>query len=90
MNDATVLVLSAAGDDTADAVVAELDRRGAGTARVDTGDFPVRLRLDARHDGRGWAGPVFGEDIEVDLERVSAVYYPGRFQSRDSTVRIGL
>lgn len=42
-----VLVLTAYKDLTADAVIEELNRRGASVARMDTGDFPIRSLLAA-------------------------------------------
>lgn len=77
----TVLVLTAAEDDTADAVVAELEKLPTSVVRLDVGDFPVRLRLAARHDGDRWRGRLWTDDVEIDLDRVGAAYYrrPTRF-----------
>lgn len=85
MGDA-VLVLTAADDPTADAVITELDARGARVARLDTGDFPTRLRLSARNpvDGSdGWTGHLRADNgATVDLTEVGSVYYrrPTRFR----------
>lgn len=78
----TVLVLTAAQDPTADAVVAELDRRGARVTRLDTGDFPTRLRIAAHTDADGWTGHLCTEETRLDLSRVGSVYYrrPTRFR----------
>ena len=78
----TVLVLSAADDLTADAVVAELDLRSARAVRMDTADFPVRLRLAATNKSPGWLGRLWTDDRAVDLSEVASVYYwrPGRFR----------
>ncbi len=78
----TVLVLSAADDLTADAVVAELALRSARAVRMDTGDFPVRLRLAATNKSPGWSGQLWTDDRAVDLSEVASVYYrrPGRFR----------
>jgi ATP-grasp ribosomal peptide maturase len=85
----TVLVLSGPDDATARAVIAELRRRGAAVAAVDTGDFPTRLRLAARIAGpAGWSTRLEGLDgelAEVDLDSVSGVLYrrPTRFKVPD-------
>lgn len=52
----TVLVLTAHEDLTADAVISELNRRGASVARMDTGDFPIRCQLAATISTAGVAG----------------------------------
>ncbi|MGH3570171.1 MAG: ATP-grasp ribosomal peptide maturase [Pseudonocardia sp.] len=77
----TVLVLTAAEDDTADAVVAELEKLLTSVVRIDVGDFPVRMRLAARHKGDRWRGRLWTDDVEIDLDRVGAAYYrrPTRF-----------
>jgi ATP-grasp ribosomal peptide maturase len=71
---ATILVLTAADDPTADAVVAELDRRGAQSVRLDTGDFPRRMQIAAQIDGQAWAGRLW-TTTAVDLTDVRSVYY---------------
>ncbi|MGH3684759.1 MAG: MvdC/MvdD family ATP grasp protein [Pseudonocardiaceae bacterium] len=70
-------------DTTASMVIEELVRRGAAVARLDTGDFPRRWSVTARIDTAGvWRGGLVGPDVQVDLERVGAVYYrrPSRYQ----------
>jgi hypothetical protein len=74
-NPATVLVLTAAEDPTADAVVAELKRRAARVVRLDLGDFPGRLRLAAQSAEFGWFGRLWADDVVVDLTDVRSVYY---------------
>jgi ATP-grasp ribosomal peptide maturase len=78
----TVLVLTAYEDLTADAVIEELNRRGATVARMDTGDFPIRSRLAATISASGVEGRLKTAEIEVDLSSVGSVYYrrPTRFR----------
>ncbi|MDM4723366.1 ATP-grasp ribosomal peptide maturase [Micromonospora sp. WMMA1363] len=72
----TVLVLTSAGDPTAEAVVCALARAGATIARFDTGDFPLGLGLSATTAAAGgWAGSVTGAWGVLDLERVRSVFY---------------
>jgi ATP-grasp ribosomal peptide maturase len=91
-----VLVVTAEEDATADAVVAEIDRLGAQVARIDLGDFPTRLRVDATigpatrssvhsRPGHGWQGRLWTDSGSVTLADVSAVYYrrPTRFRFPD-------
>lgn len=81
----TVLVLTAHDDLTADAVVEELDRRGASVARMDTGDFPTRSRLAATISATGMEGRLRAHDVEVDLDCIGSIYYrrPTRFRLPD-------
>ncbi len=71
----TVLVLTSAGDPTAEAVVGALTRAGATVARFDTGDFPLGLALSATMADGGWAATVTGSWGALDLERVRSVFY---------------
>jgi ATP-grasp ribosomal peptide maturase len=76
----SVLVLTEPGDATADLVVKELNHRGVRVFRVDTGDFPLSLRVSAWFDG-AWRGEIHGADGSVDLGDIRAVYVrrPTRF-----------
>lgn len=76
-----VLVLTAAYDPTADAVVLELGRRGAAVVRLDAADFPQRLTMAARLEG-GWGGEIRTEHRSAALDRVRSVYCrrPTRFE----------
>lgn len=51
-------------------------------ARVDTGDFPQRLRMAARSGVAGWQGRLWADGTVVDLAEVRSVYYrrPTRFR----------
>jgi ATP-grasp ribosomal peptide maturase len=80
--DGPVLVLSAPEDATADVVEAELGARGIPFVRMDTGDFPTQMRVDARYaDGR-WRGRLRTASATVEFDRVRSVYYrrPTRFR----------
>ena len=62
-------------------MIVELERLSAAVVRLDIGDFPVRLKLAARHDGDRWRRRLWTDEVEVDLDRVMSVYYrrPTRF-----------
>lgn len=75
-----MLIVGSDGDWSADTVAAELDDRGVRHVRLDTADFPQRMRLSARFDGR-WRGRIEAGNSALRLEDVTAVYYrrPGDF-----------
>ena len=78
-----MLVLTREQDTTADMVIEALVQCGAAVARLDTGDFPQRWAVTGRIDSAGvWQGGLSGPDVEVDLQRLTAVYYrrPNRYQ----------
>ena len=82
----TVLVLTGPDDPTANAVIAEIERRGSIVARYDLGDFPTRTQFTASHNCHGdWSGRIDGPDVSIQLEAVDAVYYrrPSRFRFPD-------
>lgn len=82
----TILVLTCADDPTTDAVVAAIDaaQEPVRVVRLDTGDFPIQLRLTATTAADGnWNGCLVQEaGTMLDLERVRSVYYrrPTRFR----------
>lgn len=80
--DGPVLVLSAPEDATADVVEAQLKARGVPFVRMDTGDFPAQMRVDARHTDGRWRGSLRTASATVELDRVRSVYYrrPTRFR----------
>ena len=80
-----VLVVSEAEDHSAEVVAAELAVRGVANARVDTSDFPQRMRFAASLDD-GWDGRIRVDGADVELKAISAVYYRG---PRASTCRPG-
>ncbi|MEV4693141.1 ATP-grasp ribosomal peptide maturase [Micromonospora zamorensis] len=72
----TILVLTSADDPTADAVAAALAHAGGKVVRLDTGDFPMELRLSATTTAEGgWAGMLSTAADTLDLERVRSVFY---------------
>ena len=77
----TVLVLTSPDDPTADAVITALAAHPVRVARIDTGDFPARMRLSATNVGKGWTGQLCTDHVTVELEQVRSVYYrrPTRF-----------
>lgn len=76
-----VLVLTGHDDTTADAVVAELNKRDAAVVRMDLGDFPLRLGMAAWTGTACWDGQLWTEAASVDLADIVSVYYrrPTRF-----------
>jgi ATP-grasp ribosomal peptide maturase len=82
----TILALTCEDDPTTDAVVAAIDatQEPVRVVRLDTGDFPMELRLTATTaaDG-GWNGWLVHQAFTtLALERVRSVYYrrPTRFR----------
>lgn len=81
---ATVLVLTARLDPTADLVVEELHRRSVPVFRCDPADFPTTLSVAASFDGDGdggrWTGELRTPYRAVDLAAVGCAYHrrPGR------------
>ncbi|WP_033290915.1 ATP-grasp ribosomal peptide maturase [Amycolatopsis jejuensis] len=75
-NPGTVVIFAQEADAPVDAVVRELDRRGAAVFRADTAWFPQRLSLDARLDRDGrWRGILCTEHRAVALEDIDAIWY---------------
>jgi ATP-grasp ribosomal peptide maturase len=73
-----VLVVTGTDDVTADAVIAELNRRGrCEVARVNPGDFPRGVMMSASLDpGSGrWVGPTTTPSRQFDLTDVTSVYW---------------
>ena len=81
-----VLVIGEEGYWSADAVTEELDARGVRHYRLDTADFPQRMQLAARFNGR-WQGRIDVADAVLRLEDVTAVYYR---RPRDFELAAGL
>lgn len=81
-----VLVLSGPDDATTTEVVRALLKRGTAVTRIDTGDFPQEITLDARTSGGEWTGRISTGEYFVDLEDVGSIYYrrPTRFRFPDS------
>jgi len=76
-----MLVVTAPDDSTADAVEIELSKRSGSVVRIDTGDFPTRIRMAVRNDSTRWRGRLSIGSDAVDLDAVRSVYYrrPSRF-----------
>lgn len=70
-----MLVLTADLDPTADLVVDQLNRRGVPLWRVDPGDFPEELALDAEFGSSGWCGRLAAGGRGIDLSVLRAVYW---------------
>ncbi|WP_346767989.1 MvdC/MvdD family ATP grasp protein [Streptomyces sp. JB150] len=70
-----VLVVSRLDDATADEVITELDRRRVPVVRLDPGNFPAAVTVNATFDGAGAAGSLVTETRAVDLDGVRSVYW---------------
>lgn len=68
------LIVSAAGDWSAEQVVQRLDARGAAWSWLDPADFPQDVRVAARL-GRGWQGSVATPHGAFRWEEVTSVFY---------------
>ncbi|WP_150248732.1 ATP-grasp ribosomal peptide maturase [Nocardiopsis deserti] len=75
-----VLVLTHTEDGTADPVIHHLSERGVPVVRMDPGDFPASMTVEAAFDGN-WEGTVHDAFRSVDLGSVRGVYYrrPSQF-----------
>lgn len=70
-----VLVVTRLDDQTADLVIMELNRRSVPVVRLDPGDFPGTVTVNAYLDGLGFGGTVRTATRTLDLERVRSVYW---------------
>ncbi|MGW2951461.1 ATP-grasp ribosomal peptide maturase [Streptomyces eurythermus] len=70
-----VLVVTRLDDVTADGVITELNRRRVPVVRLDPGDFPTAVTMNAILDGKGVVGTLSTDTRTIDLERVRAVYW---------------
>ncbi|MFI6981700.1 ATP-grasp ribosomal peptide maturase [Embleya sp. NPDC050154] len=79
---ATVVVVTAPDDATADPVVVKLSERGVDVVRFDTAEFPARATLAASLSGGGWGGALRVGTRTIDLARVKSVWWrrPGEFR----------
>ncbi|MFE1437109.1 ATP-grasp ribosomal peptide maturase [Streptomyces sp. NPDC058739] len=76
MNDPRpVLVVTSLHDPTADVVIAELHDRGIPVVRLDSGDFPASLSVDAEITRQGLRGRLLTPSRTADLAAVRALYY---------------
>lgn len=80
-----VLVLTNTEDGTADPVIHRLQERDVPVVRMDPGDFPATMTIEASLDGEAWKGSVHDAFRGVDLASVRSVYYrrPSQFTLTD-------
>ncbi|MFJ2264270.1 ATP-grasp ribosomal peptide maturase [Streptomyces sp. NPDC087844] len=83
MNSSPVLVVTQLDDATADGVIEELNRRSVPVVRLDPGDFPAAVTVDARVGDVGLTGGVRTTTRAVALDRVRSVYWrrPGPYNA---------
>ncbi|GAB2492794.1 MvdC/MvdD family ATP grasp protein [Nocardiopsis aegyptia] len=76
-----MLVLTGIEDGTADPVIHHLSQRGVPVVRMDPGDFPSAMTVEAEFGGDRWRGSAREAFRGVDLESVRGVYYrrPSQF-----------
>lgn len=76
-----VLVLTSPEDGTADPVIHHLIERGTPVARLDPGDFPSSMTIEADLKEDFWSGAVHDAFRGADLGSVRSVYYrrPSQF-----------
>jgi ATP-grasp ribosomal peptide maturase len=68
-----VLVVTHPADTTADLVVKELHERGTPVFRIDTGDFPLSLQVNAQFDD-SWHGELRNAEGAVELDDIRSIY----------------
>lgn len=70
-----VLVVTSLHDPTADVVISELHDRGVPVVRLDSGDFPASLSVEAEITEHGLQGRLLTPSRTADLANVRALYY---------------
>ena len=70
-----VLVVTGLHDPTADVVIGELHDRGVPVVRLDSGDFPATLSVEAEITGHGLRGRLLTPFRTADLANVRSMYY---------------
>ncbi|MFF7752652.1 ATP-grasp ribosomal peptide maturase [Streptomyces sp. NPDC007971] len=70
-----VLVVTSLYDPTADAVIRELHDRGVPVVRLDSGDFPASLSVEAEITQHGVQGRLLTPTRTADLATVRSLYY---------------
>lgn len=70
-----MLVVTRLDDPTADLVIEQLNRRQVPVVRLDPGDFPADVTVDAVFDGTGPGGRLYTATRTLDLRRVRSVYW---------------
>jgi ATP-grasp ribosomal peptide maturase len=69
------LVVTSLHDPTADVVIRELHDRAVPVVRLDSGDFPATLSVEAEIDERGLHGCLITPSRTADLADVRSLYY---------------
>ena len=69
-----ILILSEDGDEHADRVEAELERRGAEVARFDPAWFPAEAGLSLHVGGGAPTGTLAFRNHEIELERIRVLW----------------
>jgi ATP-grasp ribosomal peptide maturase len=69
------LVVTSLHDPTADVVISELHDRGVPVVRLDSGDFPASLSVEAEITEHGIRGRLHTPSRTADLATVRALYY---------------
>lgn len=70
-----MLVVTSLHDPTADVVISELHDRGVPVVRLDSGDFPASLSVEAEITPYGLQGRLVTPSRTADLARVRSMYY---------------
>ncbi|MEU0167721.1 ATP-grasp ribosomal peptide maturase [Streptomyces iakyrus] len=70
-----MLVVTSLHDPTADVVTSELHGRGVPVVRLDSGDFPASLSVEAEITGHGLQGLLITPSRTTDLSNVRSLYY---------------
>ncbi|MEU1307154.1 ATP-grasp ribosomal peptide maturase [Streptomyces shenzhenensis] len=70
-----VLVVTSLHDPTADVVIHELHGRGVPVVRLDSGDFPASLSVEAEITSHGVQGRISTPSRTADLANVRSLYY---------------
>ncbi|WP_150240335.1 ATP-grasp ribosomal peptide maturase [Nocardiopsis quinghaiensis] len=80
-----VLVLTNTEDGTADPVIHHLQEREVPVVRMDPGDFPATMKIEASLGSEAWTGSIHDTFRGVDLASVRSVYYrrPSQFTLTD-------
>ncbi|AMW11595.1 hypothetical protein A4E84_20115 [Streptomyces qaidamensis] len=70
-----VLVVTSLHDPTADVVIGELHGRGVPVVRLDSGDFPASLSVEAEITEHGLRGRLLTPSRTADLAGIRSLYY---------------
>lgn len=70
-----VLILSYQHDLTAQEILTQLRARNIPAFLLDTGDFPMRLHLNASYERDRWRGSLCTEQEQISLERIKSILY---------------